>query len=804
MEVKFKPKLKETRWTHSMETEILEIWEKEKIYEFKLDNRPVFSIDTPPPYASGKWHIGAAVHYVQIDMIARYYRLLGFNVLFPMGIDRNGLPVEIEVEKRFGVRASETNREEFIEICRRFLDEVEKDLLRLTRVLGISANYIEPYRTDSPEYRALTQATFIELWKRGLIYEDYRPTNWCPVCKTTIADAEIEYVKRKSKLYYIIFSLDNRDKITIATTRPELIGACIAILYHPDDKRYSNLKNREAIVPIYGYRVPIIENNAVDIEFGTGLMMLCSYGDYTDIRLIRELNLKPRVIINEDGRMNEKAGILRDLTVEEARKKIIEELRKRGLIVKVEEIDQNVPTCWRSHNPIEFIHMREFYLKQIEFKEKLTSLIKEIKFYPEESINVLINWINSVTVDWPISRRRYYGTEIPIWYCKSCGTAYVPEPGRYYIPWKEKPPFEKCVKCGCREFIGETRTFDTWFDSSVSALFISGFKRNEKLFTKAFPVSLRPQGIDIVRTWLYYTLLRVLQLTGKPAFKAVRISGMGLDEKGEAMHKSKGNIVDPDEVIKEFCVEAIRFWGASEAKLGSNYRYSKKRIQGANKFITKLWNVARFISSFPIINHIEKVTPSDELILSVLNKIIEEVKKGYDDLDFYQPANIIRNFLWNVFAPHYIEMVKSRAYNFENEFTQEEQKAAWYTLHTVLRKILIMLHPINPFITDYIWRKVYDSRGIIAEKFPKKIDWCRMDPSLIEKIMKFNSVIWQYKKKQGMSLKDQLHLVLAPKEIEPFAKDLKKMHRIKELVFDQKLREKEKMIDVGEGVFVKR
>ena len=799
--VKFEPKLTETRWTHLMELEVLRKWEKEDIYRFNIDDeRPVFSIDTPPPYASGKWHVGAAVHYVQIDMVARYFRLKGYNVLFPMGIDRNGLPVEIEVEKKYDIRAREVDREKFIRLCKDFLDKVEKDLLRLTRVLGVSADYRNPYRTDSPDYRALTQATFIELWEKGLIYEDFRPTNWCPVCGTSIADAEIEYVKRETNLYYIVFTLKDGGEVCIATTRPELIGACRAILFHPDDTRYKNLSKKEAIVPIYNFSVPIIDNKAVDIEFGTGLMMLCSYGDYTDIALIRELNLKPRVIIDEKGRLNEKAGILRGLTIEEARERIVKELEKRGLIRKVERILQSVPTCWRSHNPIEFIHMKEYYLKQFEFKRAMLSLIKEINFYPEESINVLINWINSVSVDWPISRRRIYGTEIPIWYCAKCGTPHLPKPGRYYMPWKEKAPFEKCIKCGCKTFVGETRTFDTWFDSSISALYISGYGRDEKRFNKAFPVSLRPQGVDIVRTWLYYTLLRILQLTGKPAFKMIRISGMGLDERGEAMHKSKGNIVDPDEVINEFCVEALRFWGAAEAKLGSNYRYSKDRIQGANKFITKFWNVARFISMFPVVDRPKKLAAADRLVLTLLNELMDKVEKEYSRLDFFQPANLIRGFLWNIFAPHYIEMVKPRAYNMNEKFTYEEQVAAWYTLHFVLKRLLLLLHPINPFLTDYIWRKMYGSEGIINERLPEKEKEFKENTDLIYKIINFNSKIWNYKKSRRKTLKEEIELVIAPKELKPFEKDLKEMHKIKRLVFsNEKI---PNLVDLGGGVYV--
>jgi len=601
MSSEFAPRLEEKRWDHRLEAELWRKWEEEGLFEFRLEEgRPVFAIDTPPPYVSGRWHIGAAVHYTQIDMVARYFRLKGYNVLFPMGLDRNGLPVEIEVEKTYGVRAREMDREEFIRLCKEHLDKLEAELLDLAKKLGIGADYKHVYRTDSEEYRALTQATFIEMWRRGLVYEDYRPAIWCPVCHTTIAEAEIEYVNRMGRLYYIKFRVEGEDRhVAIATTRPELLGATVAVMYHPDDERYKWLEGKRVIVPIYEYPVPVIPHPVVKMEFGTGLMMLSSFGDLVDVRLFRELGLKPRVLINPDGRMNELAGPYAGMTVEEARRAIVRDLYERGLIEKEENISQNVPTCWRTHNPVEFIMTRDLYLKQVEFREKLLELIEEMEFYPPEHKTILVNWINSISIDWPISRSRYYGTEVPIWYCKRCGHPHVPPPGRYYRPWKERPPLEKCEKCGHTEFEGDKRTFDTWFDSSISPLFITGYMRDEKLFNAAFPAAVRPQGIDIVRTWLYYTILRVYLLTGKPAFKMVRLSGLGLDEKGRAMSKSLGNIIDPLPLIEKYGADAIRLWGASEARLGHNYRFSEERLRGARKFITKLWNVARFVSSFP-------------------------------------------------------------------------------------------------------------------------------------------------------------------------------------------------------------
>ncbi|RLG59750.1 valine--tRNA ligase, partial [Candidatus Geothermarchaeota archaeon] len=638
--MEFRPLLRERSWDIKKENEILELWDKEDIYTFKLiDEKPLFVIDTPPPYASGSWHVAAAAHYAQFDMFARYYKLKGYNILFPMGIDRNGLPIEITIEKIYGIRAKDVDREYFINLCRELLDKYEKEIIEIVKRMGLMANYKNPYKTDSPEYRKITQATFIELWNKNLIYKAERPTIWCPVCHTTIAEAEVEYKQTEGTLYYIRFDLNKGGYVVVATTRPELLGATAALLYNPKDERYKDLKDNKAIIPIYNYLVPILEHPSVKPEFGSGVMMLSSFGDLEDIRLFRELGFKPRILIDKDGKMNKLAGKYQGLSVEEARKAIVKDLKDMGYIIKEEKISQNIPICWRSKNPVEFIITDALYLKQLEFKNEIKKIADEILFLPDFHKQILINWIDGLSIDWAISRDRYYGTEIPIWYCKKCGEPHVPEPGEYYRPWKDVPPFKKCKKCGSTEFIGETRTFDTWFDSSISPLYISGYLRDEKLYKKAFPVTVRPQGIDIVRTWLYYTLLRVYLLTGKPAFKFVRLSGMGLDKHGRPMHKHLGNIVYPLPIIEKYGADAFRLWAASETKLGYNYQFNEEKVRGAKKFINKLWNISRFISSFPYVKdneiNIEELTKIDKEILSLLNSLIDQAEEEYSHLDTF-------------------------------------------------------------------------------------------------------------------------------------------------------------------------
>jgi len=771
----FEPKLKETRWDPSLELEILKKWEEEDLYRFDGKSRKrLFLIDTPPPYPSGRpWHIGAAAHYTQIDMIARTARMMGHEVYFPIGIDRNGIPVERYVEREKKIRLTALPRSDFIRICSETLDELESEMLWVMRRAGLSGDFKNHYRTDSPEYRALTQTTFIDLFKRELIYRSSRPNNFCYDCGTTVADAEIDYAELPTDLVYMVFDLVGEGSIVVASTRPELLGACKAIIYNPADDRYQGLEKRRALVPVYGREVPIIAHPAARPDFGSGIVMICSYGDKSDVQLFRELGLEEVILIGTDGRMLEAAGPLRGLTVEEARQRIIDMLKDEGRVVKIERIIHQIPICERSNTPIEIIPMDEYYLTQLSLKEELLEASSKMTFYPEFHRQLLIDWINSLKIDWPISRRRYYATEIPIWYCKSCGQPNLPQPGKYYRPWMESPPFEKCYNCGGTEFQGEERTLDTWVDSSISPLFISGYLRDEKFFRRAYPVSVRPQGKDIVRTWLYYTLLRCYQLAGKPPFRAVWISGMGLDEKGEKMSKSRGNVIDPRPILEKYGADVFRFWCAQEASLGYDFRISEQRIASAGKFITKLWNIARYVSQFPQPSR-ARLTPADRWVLSELSILIEESMRGYREFNFFVPATRVRNFVWNIFANHYIEMTKIRALRRGSQKGNAE--AAWYTLHLILKNCLKLLAPITPFITDYIWRTLYSEKSIHLERLPIP-RWDKSFSKYTEALVEFNSSVWKQKKEKNLSLREPIEVTI-PEQLSLFKEDLMVMHNI--------------------------
>jgi valyl-tRNA synthetase len=776
--VEFKPKIAENRWNPQLEERIRKTWNEEKTYAFnKNSKKKIFTIDTPPPYPSGRpWHIGAAAHYSQIDMIARTARMMGFEVFFPIGIDRNGLPVENYTEKKYNISIHETPREKFINLCVTALDDLEAEMIQIMRVMGLSGDFDNYYRTDSKEYRTLTQTTFIELWNKGLIYEDTRPNNYCIKCGTTIADAEIEYEELPTELIYIKFKMKETGKdIIIATTRPELLCSCQAIIYNPKDERYKGLEGKHAIVPIFSKEVAILAHPYAKQEFGSGIVMICSYGDYSDVRMFRELKLKEIIAVTPEGKMGKNAGSYAGLSIKDARNKIIQDLEKAGLVQKKESIMHRTPLCYRSKTPIEIIPMKEYYLKQIDFIPELLKIAKKMKFYPERHRQILIDWINSLTIDWPISRRRYYGTEIPIWYCKNCKKVCLPKPGKYYQPWKDNPPFKTCPHCKSEKgFEGETRTFDTWMDSSISPLFISKYGKDDDFFKKTYPAGIRPQAKDIIRTWLHYTILRCYQLTKKPAFEGAWIMGYGVDEEGKRMSKSKGNVVDPLPILEKYGGDIFRFWNASEVGLGSDFRYSNERIESSAKFLTKLWNISRFISMFPEEKKAE-MTETDKWILSELNELIKKCVEGYENFDFFIPATAIREFTWNLFASHYLEMAKSRAYG--QGFDEKEQKAAWYTLNLVLKTLLKLLAPITPFITDYVWKELYGKESIHLESLPKT-EWKFNLEGLTEKITEFNTEIWKTKKDKGLSLKTEIKIKI-PKELKQFEKDLVMMHNIK-------------------------
>lgn len=789
------PKITSKSWNHTLESIILKSWDEEEIYNFNLDknndnNKHIFVIDTPPPYPSGRpWHIGAAAHYAQIDMIARTARMYGNSVMFPIGIDRNGLPVEIYTERKYKVRMKQMEREQFLDLCKSALDDLESEMISIMKNLGISANFKDYYRTDSIGFRSLTQQTFIDLWKKGLIYISNRPNNYCIDCGTTIADAEIIYEDFLTNLVYIKFNIENSsEKIIIASTRPELLFSCQAIIVNPKDERYFGIHEKRAILPLFDRSVPILPHHSAKPEFGTGALMVCSYGDHNDVQVFRDLKLDEIVSFDQNGRTTNEAGKYHNQKIKQAQENIVNDLRQGGFVEKLEQVVHRTPLCERSKTPIEIIPMHDYYLKQLAFVPILKDLSENISFYPEVHKQILDNWLNTISIDWPISRRRFYGTEVPVWFCNNCQEPNIPTPGKYYQPWKERPPFRNCLKCGSNDFTGEEKTFDTWMDSSITPLFISKYLSDTNFYDNIYPTTIRPQAKDIIRTWLYYTMLRCYQLTGSLPWNNVWIMGYGVDERGKKMSKSKGNVIDPFPIIQQYGADTFRFWSASETNLGQDFRCSEQSIANAQKFLSKLWNIGRFLSSFSeSLKYLNKsnelnLLSTDKWILSELFNLVKNCSKGYELYNFFIPSNQIRDFTWHIFAAHYIEMVKNRVY--DNSDLQS-QNSALYTLHRCFSTILLLLAPICPFITDALWKELYSTKSIHFERKPVPTDNFKNFEDYTKRIIEFNSYVWNRKKEsinpntgKKNSLKDPISISV-PEELTEFKKDLILMHNLK-------------------------
>ncbi|MCG2826695.1 MAG: valine--tRNA ligase, partial [Thermoplasmatales archaeon] len=531
------------------------------------------SIDNPPRYASGALHVGHAVHYTHIDFAARYRRMNGFNVFFPLCFDCNGIPIEERVEKKLGITRKDIDRHKFTKLCSEFANEKIEEMKKQFIILGESMDPSIYYQTDAENYRRLTQLSFIELYNKGLIYKGEHPINWCPRCMTALADAEIEYKNRETKLNYIKFKLGDED-IVIATTRPELLCTCQLVAIHPDDFRAEKLIGRKLKTPLFEKEVEIVGDKNVDPNFGSGVVMICSIGDKDDLEWIFKYKLRIEKGIDEEGRMTELCGKYKGMKVIDARKAIIDDMKNQGVLIKQEKLEQSIGTCWRCHTPVEFLVMPQWFLKTVQFKEKMLKEIEKLDWKPRFMKRRLQDWINSLGWDWVISRQRYFATPIPLWECGKCGNVVVAEKNECYVD----PTImdKECPKChtkmkGCED------VFDTWMDSSISPLFNTYWERNPELFKKLYPMSLRPQAHDIIRTWAFYTILRGILLTDKLPFKTIMVDGFILSPDGKPMHTSLGNVIDPLKILEKYGTDAFRYYAAT-CSVGEDNSFREKDV----------------------------------------------------------------------------------------------------------------------------------------------------------------------------------------------------------------------------------
>ena len=818
-----KPKITDKRWSIDLEKKIQQEHYGETYnnrYSFNPDSKKeIFVIDTPPPYPSGTWHIGAVAQYSMIDVIARSQRLLGKEVYFPWGVDRNGINIEFTVEKKTGKKMRTFERGNFIDICRETIEEYTQAMRETACRVGLSCSFENEYLTDSPKYRSVSQSIFVDLFRQGNIVEDLRPNIYDPVEGTTIADAEVQRISRLTKLCDVIWETEDGDQVIITTTRPELICACGIVLVHPEDSRYTHLIGKEIYLPLSvngrSKKVLISAHHSVKMEFGSGVLMVCSFGDQNDVSVFREFALDPFVAINLNGEMTEISGPLSGLSVIEARKKAIEILDQENKLSSIKDHEQEIPVSERGNNPVEIILLKEWYVKQTHTLERMNELVSEINFIPPRNKQFLDDWMQNISIDWPISRRRWYHTEVPIWYTGDESKVVVPPSGVYVQPWRDSPPkgsevldretkeilgIYEDMKDQLGELIGEEKVFDTWMDSSNSNLFVSGYGKNQELFDRAFPTSLRPQGKEIVRTWLYYTLLKSALLLDKPGFTNVWIDGLGMDPWGRKMSKSLGNGIDANSVLEcgsggrtgswkikgadgkqihlkanKIGSECFRLWKACDAQVGDDFHINPEEIE-AKYFgvLTKIFNVARFASQFEVPSNLNSEPSNleieDKWILSEFSQMMTKVEESWSKIDIYNAAQSIKNFSTGVFPSHWLEMVKSRLYD-------GDEAAAW-TIHRIVRDVLTSLSPICPFFTHYLSTTLYDNSSVDIREFPDIIASKNELLNLTNHVIEFNSEVWKLKKDNGISLNTEISDIKIPDELGILSDSLIRMHRI--------------------------
>jgi len=560
------------------------------------------------------------------------------------------------------------------------------------RRLGFSIDWNTEYFTMLPEYFRKTQLSFLRMLADGYIYQSEHPVNFCTRCETAIAFAEVAYEPRETRLNYFDF-----DGVEIATTRPELLAACVAVAVHPEDERYSDLRGRRLTVPIFSHEVPVIIDEAVDPGFGSGAVMICTFGDKQDVHWWKQHNLELRKAIDRQGNMTGTAGKYQGMKAGECREAILADMKENGILLRQEPLEQRVGTCWRCKTPIEIMSERQWFVKIVP--GEIMAAARQIRWTPEHMLLRMENWINQMEWDWCISRQRIFATPIPVWFCSSCGTMILPDEDDLPVDPTSSLPPRPCSTCGSSEFVGEEDVLDTWMDSSISVLNVTGW--NGTSIPKTFPAQLRPQGHDIIRTWAFYTILRSVALTGDRPWDEILINGMVLGEDGFKMSKSRGNIISPEEIVRQHGADALRQWAAAGATTGSDIMFNWNDVIAASRFQTKLWNIARFallqIGKRPF-DHTAIPGPlADRWLLSRLAETTAEVTEAMELYQFDRALKAIREFSWNVLADNYIELVKGRLYS-DDPGRDSACRALLETLDTLCR----LMAPFAPHFSEEV------------------------------------------------------------------------------------------------------
>ncbi len=733
-------------------------WDREKIYNFNMNsNKPIYSIDTPPVYASAAHlHVGHALHYTQFEFMARFWRMNGREVYFPPCYDNNGLPTEKYVEEKYKLSKGDMPRAKFRALCRKEAAKIEKDYSeRVFKRLGHSYDWNLLYTTIDPQSQKICQTSFLDLVKKSHAYRAEEPVLWCPHHETALAQAEVEDKERKTKLNYIYFNLDGGGKIEIATTRPELLPACVGVFVNPKDKRYTNLIGKKAIVPLFGYKVPIMADDKVDKDFGSGVVMICTFGDSSDIEWWKKHKLPLRLCITEDGKLNERCGKYTGLPFKTARQAILDDLNDKKYLTKQEQIEQNVGVCWRCGTPIEFFVAKQWFIKTLKFKKQIIAQARKINWHLPFYRKRLEDWTRNLGWDWTISRQRYYGVPIPVWYCKKCDKPMFADSKDLPVDPTTSKPKNKC-SCGSNEFRPDDDVFDTWMTSSMTPQLACQWLKNDKLYKRLYPMSLRPQSHDIIRTWSFYTILKSYLHFKSIPWTDVMIGTYILDSKGKGMHKSKGNVIRLDDMLNKYPVDAIRYWAAT-VNIGEDVPFIEKEFTRGSKVLIKLWNTARFAEMWKFTEGGVNLQIADKWILSRLRQVMGNYIKFFENHEIAKARKELEMFFFNEFADYYLEMIKYRLYSKD----PKQMKGAIWTLYVSLFDILQMWAPFLPHTTEEIYQtllknhvkaKSIHTTQLDFKKRQIDFDALTLGKTAIDVIAK----IKQYKQKKGLNLGAEL------------------------------------------------
>ena len=729
-------------------------WDSSKTYSFdKLAPKSqIFSIDTPPPTVSGSLHVGHVFSYTHTDLIARYQRMIGKEVYYPMGWDDNGLPTERRVQNFYGVRCDPSlayvndfkppfeggdgksskaadqvpiSRRNFIELCERLTLEDEKHFEALWRQLGLSIDWSQTYQTISPDAQAVSQKAFLDNLSRGEAYQAMAPTLWDVTFRTAVAQAELEDRDQPGAYHRIGF--DGPDgKIFIETTRPELIPACVALVAHPDDERYQKFFGKSATTPLFGVEVPVVAHRLAQKDKGSGIAMICTFGDVTDVIWWRELDLPNRAILGWDGRILSEApdviqdakalGVFSELagkTVFSARQRIVELLIESGdMVGEAKPITHPVKFFEKGDKPLEIVSTRQWYLRNggrdEALRDQLIALGKDLKFHPDFMRVRFENWVNGLTGDWLVSRQRFFGVPIPVWYTLDADGN--PDYDKIITPPESALPVDPTSQCpeGFTEdqrgkpkgFIGEVDILDTWATSSLTPQLAGGWISDPEKYAKVFPFTLRPQGQDIIRTWLFSTVLRSFQEEKQLPWSDAALSGWILDPDRKKMSKSKGNVVVPNDLLDEHGSDAVRYWAAA-ARLGTDAAFDIGQMKVGRRLAIKVLNAAKFVLSFELAgNKVEVTQAIDKAMLAALAEVVTGATKAFESYDHTKALELTESFFWN-FTDDYLELVKERAYGQNTD--PAGQASAVSALRIALLVITKLLAPFIPFATEEAW-----------------------------------------------------------------------------------------------------